>query len=64
MARTYIPDYFKQVHELHQYLANHGSILRAAIILIDPTAGAAFDTLVAAVAAIDTLRVLLDPILP
>lgn len=61
MARTYIPEYLRQVHELHTYLARYGATLLAAITIVDPGAAASFTALTQAVAAIDTLRLTLDP---
>lgn len=62
MARTYIPTQVLEVHKMAVYMARYQSVLRAAIVAIDPTFGTAFDTLFAAVTAFDALAQQLYPI--
>lgn len=62
MAKTYIPTQVIEVHKLAIYLARYQAVLRAAIVAIDPDFGAVFDTLLAAVLAMDALSGQLYPL--
>lgn len=62
MAKTYIPTQVIEVHRLAVYLAKYQSVLRPAIVSIDPSAGALFDTMLAAVLAMDAVSGVLYPI--
>lgn len=62
MARTYIPTQVIEVHRMAVYMSRYQAVLRAAIVAIDPTAGATFDTLFAAVLAFDELSQVLYPV--
>ena len=62
MARTYIPTQVIEVHKMAIYMSRYQAVLRAAIVAIDPTFGAAFDTLFAAILAFDALASELYPL--
>ncbi len=62
MARTYIPTQVVEIHKMAIYMSRYQAVLRASIVAIDPTFGAAFDTLFAAVLAFDGLAQVLYPI--
>lgn len=64
MAKTYIPKAVLDVHELAVFIARYGAVLRAAIVAVDPEAGAVYDTLATAVTAFDALRETLYPLQP
>lgn len=64
MARTYIPSQVIEVHKMALYMSRYQAVLRAAMVAIDPTFGAAFDTLFAAILAFDGLASQLYPLEP
>lgn len=64
MAKTYVPNEVRQVHTLAVYMTRYNAVLRAAVLIADPSAGAAYDALYAAVTAFDALREVLYPIEP
>ena len=62
MAKTYIPTSVIEVHRLAIYLARYQAILRPAMVSIDPSFGAIFDTLLSAVLAMDAISATLYPL--
>lgn len=62
MARTYIPTQVVEIHKMALYMSRYQAVLRASIVAIDPSFGAAFDTLFAAVLAFDALAGELYPL--
>lgn len=62
MPRTYIPTQVVEVHKMAVYMARYQAALRAAMVAIDPSFGAVFDTLFAAILAYDALASELYPL--
>lgn len=62
MARTYIPSTVIQVHRLVKYISRYQALLRASIVAIDPSFGAVFDDLLAALLAFDSVSNTLYPL--
>jgi hypothetical protein len=62
MARSYIPTQVIETHKLALYMARYQAPLRAAIVAIDPSAGATFDALFTAILAFDALATTLYPL--
>lgn len=62
MARTYIPTQVIEIHKQAKFMTRYQSILRAAIVAVDPSYGAVFDALLAAIIAFDALSQQLYPI--
>lgn len=59
--RTYIPTSVIEVHKLAKFLARYQSVLRPAVVAVDPTYGAVFDDLLAAVLAFDAIAQAIYP---
>ena len=60
--RTYIPTSVIETHKLAKFLARYQSVLRPAVVAVDPSYGAVFDDLLAAVLAFDALAQILYPL--
>lgn len=60
--RTYIPTSVIEVHKLAKFVARYQSVLRPAIVSVDPSYGAIFDDLLAALLAFDALAQTLYPL--
>jgi len=62
VAKTYIPTQVIEVHRMAVYMARYQSVLRAAMVAVDPDFGALFDTLFAAITAMDAVSQALYPV--
>lgn len=62
MARTYIPTTVIDVHKQVKFMSRYQVPLRAAIVAVDPSYGAIFDALLAALLAFDALAAELYPL--
>jgi hypothetical protein len=62
MPRTYIPTTVIEVHKQYLFMTRYQAVLRAAMVAIDPSYGALFDTLLAALGAIDAISQELYPL--
>lgn len=62
MARTGVPSAVIDVHKLVKFLTRYQAAVRAAMVSLDPTYGAVFDDLLAALLAFDALSGVLYPL--
>lgn len=60
--RTYIPTSVIEVHKLARFVARYQSVLRPAIVAVDPAYGAIFDSLMSALLAFDAVAATLYPL--
>lgn len=62
MAKTYVPSAVDDIHALAVYLARYNSVIRAYLTLTFPEYLATYETLYAAVSAMDAIRLVLRPV--
>lgn len=62
MAHTYIPSTVIEVHRLVKFVSRYQSLLRPAIVAVNPAYGALFDDLLAALLAFDAVASELYPL--
>jgi len=62
MARTYIPTQVIEIHKQVKFMTRYQSVLRVAIVAVDPAYGALFDALLAAALAFDAVSQELYPL--
>jgi len=60
--RSYIPTTVIETHKLAKFLARWQSVLRPAVVAVDPAYGAVFDDLLTAVLAFDAIASALYPL--
>jgi len=61
-VRTYIPTSVIEVHKLAKFVSRYQSVLRPAVVAVDPSYGAVFDDLLSAVLAFDAIAQALYPL--
>lgn len=61
MARTYVPTMVLEVRQQAIYIARYGSVIRAAIAVLEPAAVAAFDAYATAVVGLNAFFETLYP---
>jgi len=62
MARNYIPTTVIEVRKQYLFMTRYSVVLRAAMVAIDPSYGALFDQLLAALGAINAISAELYPL--